>query len=87
MDNQQRIEAMTAKLESSLQPTHLEITDDSHLHAGHAGAKSGKGHFTVFIKSESFDGLTKLKQHQLIYKALGDMMQTDIHALAIKIKA
>ncbi len=87
MENQKRIEVMTEKLKSSLQPSHLEITDDSHLHAGHAGAQSGKGHFTVMIQSEKFDGLTKLKQHQLIYQTLGDMMQTDIHALSIQIKA
>lgn len=85
MDNQQRIESMTALLQQSLSPNHLSISDDSHLHAGHAGAKSGKGHFTVEIQSDQFNGLNKVKQHQLIYQALGDLMQTDIHALAIKI--
>lgn len=84
MDNQARIERMKSLLTESLTPSHLEIIDDSHLHAGHAGAKSGKGHFTVIIKSEQFEGLTRLKQQQAVFAALGDMMQTDIHALVIK---
>ena len=84
-ENQHRINQMTELLNQSLFPTHLEIIDDSHLHAGHAGAKSGKGHFTVIIQSEHFKGLSRLKQQQLVYQSLGDMMQTDIHALVIKI--
>ena len=84
MDNQARIERMKNLLTASLAPSHLEIIDDSHLHAGHAGAKSGKGHFTVIIKSPQFEGLTRLKQQQAVFGALGDMMQTDIHALVIK---
>ncbi|WP_444998384.1 BolA family protein [Aliikangiella sp. IMCC44359] len=84
MENQQRINKMTELLTNALKPSHIEIIDDSHLHEGHAGARSGKGHFTVHIKSKQFAELKVLKQHQLIYQALGDMMQTDIHALVIK---
>lgn len=84
IDNQARIERMQALLTEALSPSLLEIIDDSHLHAGHAGAKSGKGHFTVIIKSAQFDGLSRLKQQQAVFGALGDMMQTDIHALVIK---
>jgi len=84
MDNQPRIEKMRQLLENSLSPSYLEIIDDSHLHAGHAGAKSGKGHFTVIITSPAFSGMRVLKQHQAVYQALGDMMETDIHALIIK---
>lgn len=84
MDNQARIERMKSLLTETLAPNHLEIIDDSHLHAGHAGAKSGKGHFTVIIRSAQFEGLTRLKQQQAVFGALGDMMQTDIHALVIK---
>lgn len=87
MNNQQRIQLMTELLKKALSPSHLEITDDSHLHAGHAGAKSGKGHFSLVIQSDRFDGLSKIKQHQLIYQTLGDLMQTDIHALSIKIES
>ena len=86
MNNQQRINKMAELLTNELSPQLLEIVDDSHLHAGHAGAKSGKGHFTVLIKSEHFNGISRLKQQQLVYQALGDMMQTDIHALIIKIQ-
>lgn len=82
--NQQRMDKMKALLDASLSPVELLIQDDSHLHAGHVGSQSGMGHFTVTIKSEKFDGLLPLKRHQLIYQALGDMMKTDIHALAIK---
>ena len=84
MDNQARIEKMHQLLNDTLQPTLLEISDDSHLHAGHAGAKEGKGHFTVVINSPLFADKRRIQQHQMIYQSLGDMMQTDIHALAIK---
>ena len=86
MNNQQRIEKMKSLLTQSLEPTQLEIIDDSHLHAGHAGAKSGKGHFTVIIQSLKFDTLSRLKQQQLVYQSLGNMMQQEIHALIIKIQ-
>ncbi|MBT8448355.1 MAG: BolA family transcriptional regulator [Gammaproteobacteria bacterium] len=85
MDNAQRIEQMQHLLTESLQPTKLNIIDESHLHAGHAGAKEGKGHFRVQITCERFTGLRLIQQHRLIYDSLGDMMQTDIHALAIEI--
>lgn len=85
MDNKQRIDQMTLRLTDALTPSHLQIDDDSHLHAGHAGAKSGKGHFTLTIKSAKLDGLTRVRQQQTIYQSLGSMMQTDIHALSIKI--
>ncbi|MGX5173822.1 BolA family protein [Aliikangiella sp. IMCC44653] len=83
--NQARINKMQLLLEQAFQPSVLNINDDSHLHAGHAGAQSGKGHFSLEIKSKAFEGLRPIKQHQLIYAALGEMMQTDIHALAIKV--
>jgi BolA protein len=82
--NQQRMSKMRQLLEDSLSPSELLIQDDSHLHAGHAGSQSGLGHFTVKVKSEKFEGLLPLKRHQLVYQSLGDMMKTDIHALAIK---
>ena len=82
--NQQRIEKMEKLLKESLTPSKLDIVDSSHLHAGHAGAKSGKGHFELHIVSNQFSGLAPLKRHQLIYQALGNMMTEDIHALSIK---
>lgn len=85
MDNSQRLERMQQLIQDALQPTQLEIIDDSHKHIGHAGAKEGKGHFTVLIQSEALEGKRMLQQHRAIYDALGDMMETDIHALAIKV--
>jgi len=85
MHNSQRLERMQQMIQDALNPTQLEVIDDSHKHIGHAGAKEGKGHFTVVIKSEALDGKRMLQQHRMIYEALGDMMETDIHALAIKV--
>jgi BolA family transcriptional regulator, general stress-responsive regulator len=67
-----------------LQPVQLELRDDSAKHAGHAGARDGRGHFVVRIVSARFEGLSPIKRHQAIYAALADLMQTDIHALAIQ---
>ena len=85
MDNSQRLERMQQLIQESLNPTQLEIIDDSHKHIGHAGARDGKGHFTVIIQSEALEGKRMLQQHRAVYNALGDMMETDIHALAIKV--
>ena len=82
-----RIERIRERLETALAPTLLEVEDESHLHAGHAGARSGKGHFRVTIVSERFAGLPLLKRHRLVYDALADLMESDIHALAIHARA
>lgn len=76
-------ELIKQKLNESIQPELIEIIDDSASHAGHAGAKSGAGHYNVTIVAEAFDGKTLVQRHQLIYQALGDLMKTDIHALGI----
>jgi len=60
------------------------VIDDSHRHAGHAGAADGRGHFTVLVVSKRFEGVGTLKRHKLVYEAVGDMMTTDIHALSIQ---
>ena len=80
---EQRIAAMREKLQAALSPVELDITDQSHLHAGHAGAQSGKGHFDLRIVSAAFDGQTLLQRHRAIYAALAEMMESDIHALSI----
>ena len=67
-----------------LAPQQLEILDESHKHAGHAGARSGGGHFNLTIVSNIFDGKGLLQRHRMVYDALGSAMQTDIHALTIK---
>jgi BolA protein len=71
---------------AALSPTKLDIQDDSHLHAGHAG-NTGGGHYTVTIESADFEGLSLLKRHQLVYKAVGSLMENEIHALSIKATA
>lgn len=74
-------------LTASFRPHDLMIKDQSHLHAGHAGAQEGKGHFDVRIVSEAFAGKSLIQRHRLVYDALGDLMDTDIHALKIQAKA
>ncbi len=78
-----RIERIRASLQAALAPTVLELADDSHLHAGHAGAASGGGHYSVKIVSERFDGLRLVMRHRLVYDAVAEMMRAEIHALAI----
>lgn len=79
-----RMARIRAALEVALQPVALDVIDDSHKHAGHEGARDGRGHFTVRITSEAFTGKATLARHRAVYAALGEMMQTDIHALAIE---
>jgi len=81
--NAERIRRIAEHLRQEFNPDQLDIEDQSHLHAGHAGAKEGKGHFQVTIRSAAFAGKNPLHCHRLIYAALGDMMNTDIHALSI----
>ena len=70
-------------LNESFNPELLEIIDNSAAHTGHAGAKSGGGHYHVTIVADAFEGKSLVQRHQLIYKALGDMMKQEIHALGI----
>ena len=82
-----RIGRMRERLEAALAPERLEITDDSAQHVGHAGARDGRGHYSVAIASAAFAGKNAVARHRMVYAALGDMMQTDIHALAIRAEA
>jgi len=68
---------------SALEPESLELLDESGQHAGHEGAKSG-GHYQLVIVSRAFDGKPAQARHRLVYEALGPLMQTEIHALAIR---
>lgn len=87
LPREQRPEAIRAALQAALLPLSLEVVDESHKHAGHAGARDGRGHFAVTIVSEAFAGLAPLARHRKVYAALGELMQTDIHALAIEARA
>lgn len=79
-----RIQRIRTALEVALSPSLLEVSDDSHLHVGHAGAQDGRGHFSVRIVSAAFSGAPSLARHRAVYAALGEMMTTDIHALSIE---
>jgi BolA protein len=81
--NAGRVERIQTLLGAAFAPESLDVEDDSHRHAGHEGAKGGLGHFNVSIVSSHFNGMKMLARHRAVYAALGDMMQTDIHALAI----
>jgi BolA family transcriptional regulator, general stress-responsive regulator len=78
------VQRIRAQLEQALAPTDLQIDDDSAQHAGHAGARDGRGHYTVRIVSAAFAGKLPLARHRLVYSALAQMLQTDIHALTIQ---
>ena len=78
---------MRELLAAAFEPLALDVIDDSHRHVGHAGARDGRGHFTVEIVSAAFAGQSPLARHRAVYAALGDMLDTDIHALAIRARA
>jgi len=78
-----RFEQLKNRLTNALQPVVCELQDDSAAHAGHAGAASGGSHYNLKIISHQFEGLNRISRHRLVYDAIGDMMHTDVHALAI----
>jgi BolA protein len=74
-----------AKLTSGLAPLRLEVIDDSHLHAGHAGAREGgESHFTVEVVSAAFDGMGRVARQRLVYGLLADELAGPVHALALR---
>ncbi|MGF1613928.1 MAG: BolA family protein [Gammaproteobacteria bacterium] len=84
MEQPSRVAMIRERLSRALSPVTLEITDESHKHVGHAGAKGGGGHFSVLVVAAGFAGKTLLERHRLVYYALGDAMQHEVHALSIK---
>lgn len=84
LPREQRVAAIRAAIEQGLSPLSLEIEDESDRHAGHAGARDGRGHFRVDVVSEAFAGLSPIARHRAVYAAVGALMDTDIHALAIR---
>jgi intracellular septation protein len=81
-----RAQRLRERLETRFAPAQVTIEDESHLHAGHAGAAGGHSHFRVRIVAEAFRGVSAVARHRLVYAAVDDMMKTDIHALAIEAK-
>ncbi len=84
MSEVNRVALIRQRLEDALEPSLLDIIDESHKHVGHAEAADGRGHFTVTIVAEAFAGLSPLERHRLVYDAMGALMETDIHALSIQ---
>ena len=79
-----RPERIRQLLEKQFDPQELLVKDQSQLHAGHEGAKDGKGHFDVTIVSDAFEGQNRIQRHRMVYDALDQLIQSDIHALRIK---
>ena len=79
-----RATRIRAALQAAFAPESLEVIDDSTRHAGHEGARDGRGHFNVEVVSAAFEGQGSLARHRAVYAALGDLMLTDIHALSIR---
>ncbi|HEY5643747.1 MAG TPA: BolA family protein [Woeseiaceae bacterium] len=79
-----RVTLIEQALKAAFEPVDLLVKDQSHLHAGHAGARDGRGHFDVRIVSNAFEGVSPLARHRMVYEALGPLMQTDVHALQIQ---
>ena len=78
---------MRKRLECAFQPQALNLVDEGHLHVGHEGARDGRGHFRLHIVSDRFAGQTMVQRHRLVYQVMGELMQSDIHALAIEARA
>lgn len=77
-------DAIEKRLREGLDATHVEVIDESHLHAGHAGAKDGGQHFRAVIVSERFAGLNRVRSQQLVYSTVEEWMGREIHALSMK---
>jgi BolA protein len=77
-------DALEEKIRDSLDASHVEVIDESHLHAGHAGAQGGGRHFRAVIVSAKFEGLNRVRSQQLVYKSVEEWMGKEIHALSMK---
>ena len=84
MERSSRAQAIAQALREKLIVEHIEVIDQSSLHEGHLGAQGGGGHFHVLVVSEEFNGLSRLDAQKVVYKALGELMETDIHALSMR---
>jgi BolA protein len=78
-----RLGKIRSRLEDEFAPQELDVIDESHLHVGHPGARDGRGHFKVRIVSDRFAGVSPIERHRMVYEALDELMQSDIHALSV----
>lgn len=83
----ERVSQIEQLLTEAFEPAHLLVKDQSHLHVGHAGAKDGRGHFDVTIVADAFANCSRIESHRMIFTVLGDLMNSDIHALQIHASA
>ena len=83
-DRATRVARIESALEAAFAPASLDVVDDSARHAGHEGARDGRGHFNVAVTSTAFEGMGSLARHRAVFAALDGMMATDIHALSIR---
>ena len=79
-----RMEKIRQRLQQNLDPSELKISDDSDKHVGHPGARDGRGHYSVRIVSELFKGKSRIERHRMVFSIVGNLMETDIHALRIE---
>ncbi len=79
-----REQRLVERLRRGLDAEHVAVDDESALHAGHAGARGGAGHYNVVVVSTRFSGLDRVARHRAVYDAVGDMIPQEIHALSIR---
>ena len=79
----ERMSQIHSLIDATFAPLECQLIDESHLHAGHAGAATGAGHYRLQLVSDRFEGLSRIARHRLVYDCLRDMMRSDIHALTI----
>lgn len=79
----ERMDMIRSRINDALSPDSVEVIDESHKHVGHEGAKGGGGHFIVNIVASAFEGKNLVERHRMVYEAMGDAMQKEIHALSI----
>ncbi len=83
MAESERAQRITRTLTEIFQPSSMTLEDESHLHRGHAGAAAGLGHFRLRIVASAFTGKTAIARHRMVYSALAELFESDIHALSI----
>src|ERR1041385_4705162 len=82
-----RVEEIRRRLTETFRPISLHVEDQSHLHPGHAGARSGGGHYSITIIAPAFAGKTPVQRHRMVYDAVRELMRNQIHALSIRASA
>jgi BolA protein len=82
--SEERRARIEKELRERLAAVHVDVIDESHLHAGHVGSRDGGGHFRAVVVSTRFEGITPVERQRLVYEALEDAMGSEIHALSMR---